>query len=422
MSCHPWKQGCRDTRGLPSRKREGTVVARAAALATVLRNFRSQLPAYVSEQSDTIRWLAAAHTRAEQTLALSRGDTTFSADDFRRRLERHLERFGCGADKIARRGHEIADFCHERFSEMEVYGVADLPSGAGMLERTRVFAEKAHGVLLRLYSEHPRAPTDLVHVTCTGYVSPSPAQRLVVDKGWHDRTRVTHAYHMGCYAAIPALRIAEGFVAARGVRGASPAQVEIAHTELCSLHLDPLLHTPEQLVVQTLFADGYIAYSVADDQATDARGAGLSILALEEALIPDSSASMGWICADGGMRMTLARDVPEKIADSIEAFVVRLSESAGISAEARRRAIYAVHPGGPRILDLVRDTLKLEEAQIASSRKVLRERGNMSSATLPHVWMELCRSPALPPDGLVVSLAFGPGLTVCGAVMRKIAR
>ena len=48
--------------------------------------------------------------------------------------------------------------------------------------------------------------------------------------------------------------------------------------------------------------------------------------------------------------------------------------------------------GGPKILDRVRDVLAIDETQIAHSRQVLRERGNMSSATVPHVWMEIARS------------------------------
>ena len=66
---------------------------------------------------------------------------------------------------------------------------------------------------------------------------------------------MTHAYHMGCYAAMPALRIAAGFVATGSRR------VDSSHTELCSLHLDPTDHRLEQLVVQSLFADGLIRYS-----------------------------------------------------------------------------------------------------------------------------------------------------------------
>ena len=83
------------------------------------------------------------------------------------------------------------------------------------------------------------------------------------------------------------------------------------------------------------------------------------------------------------------------------------------------RAVFAVHPGGPRIVDAVQSALELSDAQVAASRDVLSRYGNMSSATLPHVWRDLLRSSAVEPGTVVASLAFGPGLTMAGALMVK---
>jgi predicted naringenin-chalcone synthase len=83
------------------------------------------------------------------------------------------------------------------------------------------------------------------------------------------------------------------------------------------------------------------------------------------------------------------------------------------------KVIFAIHPGGPKIVDAVQRVLELSDAQVASSRDVLRRFGNMSSATLPHVWMQIASSADIPSASIVVSLAFGPGLTMCGAVMVK---
>lgn len=101
-------------------------------------------------------------------------------------------------------------------------------------------------------------------------------------------------------------------------------------------------------------------------------------------------------------------------------FVSQLLRQAGQNDTALERAVFAVHPGGPKIVDQVAAKLALAEPQIAFSRKVLRERGNMSSATLPHIWQEILRSPEVCHGDLIVSLAFGPGLTLSGAVLRKV--
>jgi predicted naringenin-chalcone synthase len=73
---------------------------------------------------------------------------------------------------------------------------------------------------------------------------------------------------------------------------------------------------------------------------------------------------------------------------------------------------WAVHPGGPRILDVVRDQLGLAETQMAASRRVLAEHGNCSSATVLLVLDELRDV-----DGPVVAMAFGPGLTLYATLL-----
>jgi predicted naringenin-chalcone synthase len=283
------------------------------------------------------------------------------------------------------------------------------PHGRSAAIRNELFAGAVEAYFAHEYASERDAPDDLIHVTCTGYVSPSGAQKLVAQRGWGGRTRVTHAYHMGCYAALPAVRIAAGFVASGSER------VDIVHTELCSLHLDPSDHRLEQLVVQSLFADGLIRYALtaADD------GPGLLPLSACEVVLPDSADAMSWVGSEWGMQMTLARDVPERIAAELRGFVLELYRRAGLELDALKRSVFAVHPGGPRIIDRVREVLELDPAQVQTSRDVLRDHGNMSSATLPHIWMRLLADPRVSRGTLIPSLAFGPGLTVAGTLLEK---
>ena len=129
---------------------------------------------------------------------------------------------------------------------------------------------------------------------------------------------------------------------------------------------------------------------------------------------------MSWVLSDAGMTMTLSRDVPERIGDALRVFVTDLYRDAGLDVHAElARSVFAVHPGGPRIVDGVRERLELTQAQVQASRDVLFAFGNMSSATLPHIWQQLSDDPRVARGTLIVSLAFGPGLTMCGALLRK---
>jgi predicted naringenin-chalcone synthase len=272
-----------------------------------------------------------------------------------------------------------------------------------------LFAEIVDEYFVDTYANEPLGPDDMIHVTCTGYVSPNGAQKLVARRNWGSSTRITNAYQMGCCASLPALRMASGFVATGSGR------VDIVHTELCTLHLDPSNHSLEQLLVQSLFADGLIRFCMVPDQGTH----GLRVLALHERVLPDSADLMGWRVSDAGMQMSLSRSVPERVASALRGFIIELFAKAGRDLRHLKASVFAVHPGGPKIIDRVRDVLELGESQLATSREVLFDHGNMSSATLPYIWMRLLDDPRVPAGTLIPSLAFGPGLTVCGALLEK---
>lgn len=111
------------------------------------------------------------------------------------------------------------------------------------------------------------------------------------------------------------------------------------------------------------------------------------------------------------MQMSLSKEVPDKIRASLPDFIRELTQ--GRSG----KCLYAIHPGGPKIIDLIQSELGLSDEQVAFSRKVLLARGNMSSATLPHIWKEILESDY---EGDIISLAFGPGLTTFGGFFEAM--
>ncbi len=378
----------------------------------VLHRFVVQRPKYEVAQGDLLDWLAAAHAQSEATLKSLDSDEKAV---FHQRLRKVLGRCACPPDKIAHRASVLSEATDVGWSDKALYQLCTHPHGQNLSRRTQIFAEVADDYFRDTYRAETEPPSDLIHVTCTGYVSPSGAQRLVAERGWD--TRVTHAYHMGCYAAFPALRLAAGALALpAAVAGPRPLgpRVDIVHTEMCSLHLDPSRHELEQLVVQSLFADGLIRYSVSPAE----RGRGLRLLALDERILPGTSESMSWRSSEWGMQMTLSRHVPEQIAAALRPFVASLYRHASLGLDSLKGSIFAVHPGGPKIIDRVGEVLELGDHQLVASREVLRDFGNMSSATLPHIWQRLLADRAVAAGTLVASLAFGPGLTVCGALFE----
>jgi predicted naringenin-chalcone synthase len=410
---------CHEPDGTGRARREE--MTSALGLGFALSGFSMRRPPHEISQSRSLDWIVEAHTAAATRLESldADGRRTFSA-----KMRRVVDRVACDATSIGKRGHVVPDVGRPSWEDGVVYDLAHHPHGRGIGARTKFYADAVARYFAEEYAEET-PPSDMIHVTCTGYVSPSGAQRVVASRGWGELSRVTHAYHMGCYAAFPAIRMASGFLAtpdpmrSPATRG-KDRRVDVVHTELCSLHFDPANHSLEQVVVQSLFADGFIRYSVTDDAIGVPRGPCLRVLALNEAILPESAESMGWMISDNNIAMTLSRDVPGRIGAALHGFVLDLFTRAGLDAHVELpTAVFAVHPGGPKIIDTVRDRLELSDLQVQTSRDVLFDYGNMSSATLPHVWMRIVDDPRVATGSLVVSLAFGPGLTVCGSIFRK---
>ncbi|SDE40668.1 Predicted naringenin-chalcone synthase [Blastococcus fimeti] len=246
------------------------------------------------------------------------------------------------------------------------------------------------------------APADVglfAVATCTGYATPGLDIRLASDLGMPPGLQRLLIGHMGCYAAIPGLAAVGDFVAARS----RPAVLLCC--ELTSLHVQPAARDLEQVVAHALFSDAAAAIVVEPGAGRGRRLAG--VVARTDASTADL---MTWDVTDLGFRMGLSPRVPDVLSKHVGEVVDELLAGAGLRAE--DVAGWAVHPGGPRIIDVVRDELGLAEEQVAASRRVLSEHGNCSSATVLLVLQEMADV-----DGPVVAMAFGPGLTLYAALL-----
>lgn len=308
-----------------------------------------------------------------------------------------------------------------RQEHLRIFSSHDDIKGADIKLRHANYGKIVSECLDGMYQDAERAPDDLIHVTCSGYLAPSPVERMVAQREWYDTT-VTHSYHMGCYGAFPAIKMAHGFLSSARA-GVTPAKdvVDIVHTELLSNHHNIEDANIENIITMTLFADGFIKYSVCSaDHARERGVAGLRILAFNEHLLPDSADDMTWVPAAHQFQMTLSVMVPVVIKRHVYRFVQALVRQAGMDFEAdRERLMFAIHPGGPKIIEHIQDELGLRDHQVAISKAVFHENGNMSSATVPHILKGIIEEPSIRAGTRVVCLGFGPGLTVTGLVLEK---
>ena len=242
------------------------------------------------------------------------------------------------------------------------------------------------------------AVTHLVTCSCTGFANPGVDLQVIAALGLPATVARTHVGFMGCHGAFNALRVAHAFTAA------DPAAVVlVVCVELCSLHFQYGTRS-DHVVANSIFADGAAAI-VATAQTSGAREQ-WRLLGQRSQVLPASSDQMGWIIGDHGFEMTLSPRVPDEIAVHLPAAVDALLRSQGL--ERSDVASWAVHPGGPRILAAVAETLGLADQSLRHSRGVLADHGNMSSATILFILKRLAAEGS---PGPCVAMAFGPGLT-----------
>ncbi|MEU5937647.1 type III polyketide synthase [Micromonospora sp. NPDC047548] len=247
--------------------------------------------------------------------------------------------------------------------------------------------------------------------SCTGYATPGLDILLARDLGMAPDTQRMFVGHMGCYAALPGLGAAADFVTARG----RPALLLCA--ELTSLHIQPagVRMDTQQIVSHALFSDAAVAAVVVPGAAGPGSPDGYALREVTSVTDTSTADHMTWDVTDTGFRMGLSPKVPQVLSTHVRGLVDDLlaRHGAGI-AEVDG---WAVHPGGPRILNVVERELALPPEALAASRATLDEHGNCSSPTVLLILDRLLRA-AVRPERIVM-LAFGPGLTLYAALLER---
>lgn len=253
--------------------------------------------------------------------------------------------------------------------------------------------------------------THLITVSCTGMYAPGLDIELVAALALPPSVRRTCVNFMGCYAAVNALRLANDIC-----RADPAARVLVVSVELCTLHFQKS-HDPDHLISNALFSDGAAACLVLG-QPLPGPTPCLALQAFHCGLAPEGVRDMAWHIGDFGFEMTLSGYVPALIERGIGQLTADLLKDLPVRREDIRH--FALHPGGRKILEAIEKALDLSRDDNRYAYQVLRDYGNMSSATVLFVLRELLAAVTPADNGApVLSCAFGPGLTM-EAMLLKI--
>jgi alkylresorcinol/alkylpyrone synthase len=286
----------------------------------------------------------------------------------------------------------------ERYATLTSFGEAnDAYIDVGLDLAERAVKEALQGAGL--------APDDvdlLMTVSVTGIAAPSLDARLVARLGLRPDLRRVPVFGLGCVAgAAGVARMADL------LQGRPDGVGVLLSVELCSLTVQRDDVSTANLIASGLFGDGAAAVVVVGQQRAESLGLpGAAVVDSRAALYPDTEDVMGWDISGSGFRVLLSPRVPDMVrshvGEDVTAFLA--AHRSGIGDVDR----WVAHPGGPKVLDALAETLAVMPEAFAPTWRSLERSGNLSSASVLHVLADVMAAQPQPGETGVM-LAMGPG-------------
>ncbi len=278
---------------------------------------------------------------------------------------------------------------------------------------SKKLSKEAVGKLLNENNFDPSTIERLITISCTGFFAPGLDYYLIEEFKIPSSVKRTNIGFMGCAASITGFN---SVLEALNSSKEKELNTLLVSVELCSLHLqtEP---TRDNILANMIFSDGCAAalFSNANGFSDSGR---FKINSVDAFLFGNSAEYMGWKIGNFGFEMILSPELPKIILESACPELLKIISSKGIKKDDIK--YWALHPGGRAILDALQNGIGLTDEQMIPSRNVLRNFGNMSSASILFVLKEILKTSHLKKNEYCCAVAFGPGLTMETALLRVV--
>jgi predicted naringenin-chalcone synthase len=243
----------------------------------------------------------------------------------------------------------------------------------------------------------------LVVNTCTGYICPGISTYLIERLGLPRSLRAFDLVGSGCGGAIPNLQSAESL--AKTTSGA----VLSVSVEICSATFQ-MDNDLSLIMSNALFGDGAAAAVVWD------RPSGWEMVSSAGRYVPEHRETIRYVHKKGQLINQLSLKLPDLVKKAAAEVVSDVLSSRGLAVQDVKH--WALHTGGEKIINAVRDEIGIPEEQLAATRSVLSEYGNMSSPTVWFVLDEVQKNGVGPGDWCIM-VAYGAGLSAHAYLLRR---
>lgn len=241
----------------------------------------------------------------------------------------------------------------------------------------------------------------------TGIACPSIDARLVNRMGFPKTVKRTPIFGLGCVAGAAGISRAVDYLRAY------PKQYAILlSVELCSLTWQENDYSMAHMVASGLFGDGSAAVVLAGEETpiamkpTSVEQPCPRVLATRSTFYPDTEHLMGWKINQTGFNIVLSADVPELVRNELRNTVEEFLGENDLCMS--QICSYIMHSGGPKVLQAMESSLGLPPHALAASYNSLRQRGNLSSASVLTVMQDYMTNRPGSPGCYSMMGAMGP--------------
>ena len=315
-----------------------------------------------------------------------------------------LPQFAPHAD-LLRRFHRTAKVEHRHLAlPLQEYATLDDfgTSNSHFLEHAVNLGCEAVTAALEDAGLRPDDVDAIVSTTVTGVAVPSLDARIAGRLGMRPDVRRVPLFGLGCVAGPAGVARLHDYL-----KGNPDGVAVLVSAELCSLTFPALQADVAGLVGSALFADGAAAVVAVGERRAEAMGiSGPRVIDTASRLYPDSLRTMGWDVGASGFQLVLSPEVPDMInrylRDDLDGFL------GGHDLAVEDIGVWVSHPGGPKVIEAITDSLDLPADALELTWRSLAEIGNISSSSVLHILRDtITKRPA---DGSpAVMMAMGPG-------------
>ncbi|RRO20126.1 type III polyketide synthase [Flavobacteriaceae bacterium 14752] len=245
----------------------------------------------------------------------------------------------------------------------------------------------------------------IITASCTGIMIPSLDAYLINELGLKQDVVRLPITEMGCVGGVSAMIYAFQFLKSHPDKRAAIIAFE---SPTATFQHDDKSMT--NIVSSAIFGDGAACVLMTSEETQ-----GVEIIADQMYHFYNQTHMMGFDLTNSGLKMVLDISVPDKIAEHFPHIIYPFLEKHNLNIEDIQHLIF--HPGGKKIIQTVEELFGKMGKNINHTKAVLKEYGNMSSATVLFVLKAFIDEPQ-PQDSFGMMLSFGPGFTAQNLLLK----